>query len=196
MKKRQKKRVFGPKKNLLFSGIFISGIGGYPPPPLNGQSSCPKTLSGKGGYTPPLNGQNRLSSFWKLPLFRPSQTPKTCVAFGLDRLSRILDDFERHHFVCSQQTVQPQNVSCPDHLCIAKNGRENYRGRSSQNIQKKSRFFTECPCPGVGIVWYKKIFTCSEQGMEIRSKKVPKMFRPLFQSCWSESPIIAVFFSF
>ena len=48
-------------KNLHFNGIFLSGIGGYPPPPLNGISSCPKTLSGKGGYPhPPLNGQNPL----------------------------------------------------------------------------------------------------------------------------------------
>ena len=30
--------------------LFFSGIGGYPPSPLNGKSSCPKTLSGK-----PLN---------------------------------------------------------------------------------------------------------------------------------------------
>ena len=38
--------------------------------PLNGKSSCPKTLSRKGGYSlpPPLNGQNPLSSFLKLPL--------------------------------------------------------------------------------------------------------------------------------
>ena len=40
-------------KNLLFSGIFLSGIGG-PPPPLNGQSLCSKKLSGKGGAPPPL----------------------------------------------------------------------------------------------------------------------------------------------
>ena len=33
--KRQKNRVFGPKiKRLLFSGIFLSGIGGYPLPPV------------------------------------------------------------------------------------------------------------------------------------------------------------------
>ena len=38
--KKGKKRV-SDLKYLLFSGI-----GGYPPPPLNGQSSCPKTLSG------------------------------------------------------------------------------------------------------------------------------------------------------
>ena len=31
---------------------------GYPPPyPLNGKSFCQKTLSGKGGYRPPLNGK-------------------------------------------------------------------------------------------------------------------------------------------
>ena len=64
--KRVKNRVFG-LKNLLFSGIFLSGIGGYSPPPLNGKSLCPKKLSGKGGY-PPLNGQNPLSSFWRVPL--------------------------------------------------------------------------------------------------------------------------------
>ena len=40
-------------KYLLFSGIFLSGIGGYSPPPLNGKSSCPKTLSANGGYQPP-----------------------------------------------------------------------------------------------------------------------------------------------
>ena len=44
--------------DLLFSGIFLSGIGGYPPP-LNGQSLCSKKLSGKGGYPPPLTGKIR-----------------------------------------------------------------------------------------------------------------------------------------
>ena len=45
-------------------GIFLSGIGGYPPP-LNGQSLCSKKLNGKGGVLPPtpLKGQNPLSSF-------------------------------------------------------------------------------------------------------------------------------------
>ena len=62
MAKRQKMQ-FWDIKYLLFSGI-----GGYPPPPLNGKSSCPKTLSGNGGYSqPPLNGKNPLSSFWKVP---------------------------------------------------------------------------------------------------------------------------------
>ena len=49
-------------KNLLFSGIFLSGIGGYSPP-LNGKSLCSKKLSRKGGYPPPLNGKNPLKRF-------------------------------------------------------------------------------------------------------------------------------------
>ena len=45
---------FSDLKYLLFSEIFLSRIGGYPPTPLNEKSSCPKTLSGKGGTpTPP-----------------------------------------------------------------------------------------------------------------------------------------------
>ena len=49
----RQKMEFSDLKYLLFSGIFLSGIGGHPPPPLNGKSSCPKTL----------NGKNPLSSF-------------------------------------------------------------------------------------------------------------------------------------
>ena len=49
MYEKRQKMEFSDLKYLLFSGIFLSGIGGYPPLPLNGQSSCPKTLSGKGG---------------------------------------------------------------------------------------------------------------------------------------------------
>ena len=63
MHEKRQKIEFLDLKNLLFSGIFLSGIGGYPPSPLNGKSSSPKTLSGKGGHHPPLNGQNPLSSF-------------------------------------------------------------------------------------------------------------------------------------
>ena len=60
MHKKRQKIEFLDLKNLLFSGIFLSGIGGYPHPPLNGQSSCPKTLSGMGGYTPsPLTDKIR-----------------------------------------------------------------------------------------------------------------------------------------
>ena len=47
------KREFLDLKYLFFSGILLSGIGGVPPSPLNGKSSCPKTLSGNGGYLPP-----------------------------------------------------------------------------------------------------------------------------------------------
>ena len=49
--KRQKKE-FLDLKNLLFSGIFLSGIGVYPPFPLKvfGQDDCP--LRGGGGYPP------------------------------------------------------------------------------------------------------------------------------------------------
>ena len=53
MYEKSQKMEFSDLKYLLFSGIFLSGIGGYPPPPLYGKSSCPKTLSGKGGYPPP-----------------------------------------------------------------------------------------------------------------------------------------------
>ena len=59
---KRQKIEFLDLKNLLFSGIFLSGFGGYSPPSLNGQSLCSKKLSGKGGAPPPLNGQNPLSS--------------------------------------------------------------------------------------------------------------------------------------
>ena len=49
MLEKRQKIEFSDLKYLLFSRIFLNGIGGYPPPPLNGQSSCPKTLSGNGG---------------------------------------------------------------------------------------------------------------------------------------------------
>ena len=60
MYEKSQKMEFLDLKYLLFSGIFLSGIGGYPPPPLNGKSSCPKTLSGKGGTpTHPLTDKIR-----------------------------------------------------------------------------------------------------------------------------------------
>ena len=37
MHEKRQKREFLDLKYLLFSGIFLSGIGGYPPPPLNGK---------------------------------------------------------------------------------------------------------------------------------------------------------------
>ena len=60
---KRQKLEFSDLKYLFFSGIFLSGIGGYPPPPLNGKSSSPKTLSRNGGYPPHLNGKNLRSSF-------------------------------------------------------------------------------------------------------------------------------------
>ena len=57
---KRQEMYFSDLKYLLFSGIFLSGIGGYPPPPLNEKSSCPKTLSRKGGTpTPPLTEKIR-----------------------------------------------------------------------------------------------------------------------------------------
>ena len=68
MYEKRQKMGFSDLKYLLFNGIFLSGIGGYPPPPLNGKSSCPKTLSGKGGTPPnPLNGKKLLGSFERFP---------------------------------------------------------------------------------------------------------------------------------
>ena len=56
MHEKGKKIEFLDLKYQLFSGIFLSGIGGYRPPPLNGKSSCSKTLCGNGRYPhpPPL----------------------------------------------------------------------------------------------------------------------------------------------
>ena len=49
MHKKKQKIEFLDLKYLLFSEIFLSGIGGGTPlPTLRGKSSCPKTLSGKG----------------------------------------------------------------------------------------------------------------------------------------------------
>ena len=45
-----------PFKNVLAD--FVRKGGTPPPYPLNGKSFCQKTLSGQGGYPPPLNGQS------------------------------------------------------------------------------------------------------------------------------------------
>ena len=56
MHEKRQKIEFLDLKNLLFSGIFLSGIGGYPPAPLT-ENQCEKKkdffLSGKGGVPPP-----------------------------------------------------------------------------------------------------------------------------------------------
>ena len=59
--KRQKIEFCGPIK--LFSGILLSGIGGYPPPPLTENHPAQKPLAEMGGTPPPLNGKNPLSTF-------------------------------------------------------------------------------------------------------------------------------------
>ena len=70
MHEKRQKIEFLDLKNLLFSGIFF-----------NGQSLCSKKLSGKGGY-PPLNGQNPLCSFWRLP-FRSVKLVYYYIGFNL-----------------------------------------------------------------------------------------------------------------
>ena len=48
-------KMYGKKQKMEFLDLkylHFSGMGGYPPSPLNGKSSCPKT-SGKGGTPTP-----------------------------------------------------------------------------------------------------------------------------------------------
>ena len=62
--KSQKKMEFWDLKYLLFSGILLSGIGGYSPPPLTENHPAQKPLAEMGGTpTPPLTEKNPLSSF-------------------------------------------------------------------------------------------------------------------------------------
>ena len=51
---------FSDLKYLLFSGIFLSGIGGYPPPPLTENHLAQKPLAEMGGTpNPPLTEKIR-----------------------------------------------------------------------------------------------------------------------------------------
>ena len=63
MYEKRQKMDFSDLRYLLFSGIFLSGIGGYPPPPLMDNQCAQKSLAERGVPPPPLNGQNPLSSF-------------------------------------------------------------------------------------------------------------------------------------
>ena len=54
MKKRQKIEFYDLK-----NGIFLSGIGGYPPPPLTENHPAQKPLVERGGTPPPLTEKIR-----------------------------------------------------------------------------------------------------------------------------------------
>ena len=53
MHKKRQKIEFLDLKYLLFSGIFLSGIGGYPPPPLTENHPAQKPLAEMGGTPRP-----------------------------------------------------------------------------------------------------------------------------------------------
>ena len=57
---KRQKIEFLDLKDLLFSGIFLSGIGGYSLPPLTDNHCAQQSLAER---NPPLNRQNPLSSF-------------------------------------------------------------------------------------------------------------------------------------
>ena len=49
MYEKRRKMKFSDLKYLLFSGIFLSRIGGYPPPPLTENHLAQKPLAESGG---------------------------------------------------------------------------------------------------------------------------------------------------
>ena len=49
MHEKRQKIEFSNLKYLLFSGIFLRGIGGYPPPPLTDNHPAQKPLAERGG---------------------------------------------------------------------------------------------------------------------------------------------------
>ena len=53
MYEKRQKMEFSDQKYLLFSGTFLSGIGGYPPPPLTENHPAQKPV--ERGVPPPLN---------------------------------------------------------------------------------------------------------------------------------------------
>ena len=66
MHEKRQKIEFLDLKDLLFSGIFLSGFGGYSPPPLTDNHCAQKSLAERGG-TPPPNGKNPLKRFERFP---------------------------------------------------------------------------------------------------------------------------------
>ena len=59
MYEKRQKIEFSDLKNLLFSGIFLSGIGGYPPPPLTENHPAQKPSAEMGGTPSPLTEKIR-----------------------------------------------------------------------------------------------------------------------------------------
>ena len=53
MHEKRQKIEFWDLKNLFFSGIFLSRIGRYPPPPLTENHPAQKPLAEMGGTPPP-----------------------------------------------------------------------------------------------------------------------------------------------
>ena len=59
MHEKRQKIEFANLKYLLFSGIFLSGVGGYPRPPLTENDPARKPLAERGGNPPPLTEKIR-----------------------------------------------------------------------------------------------------------------------------------------
>ena len=56
---KRQKIEFLDLRNLLFSGIFLSGFGGTPPPPLTDKHCAQKNLAERGGTPTPLTEKSR-----------------------------------------------------------------------------------------------------------------------------------------
>ena len=93
---------FTDLKYLLFSKILLSGIGGYPPPPLNGKSSCPKTLSGKGGYNFIFTLIGRLPNCPER--VSPTSPGESCCFNCLDQWS-IFETYDDHTWPYLRRTL-------------------------------------------------------------------------------------------
>ena len=63
MNEKRKKIEFSDIKHLLFYGIFLSGMGVTPLPPLTKNHPAQKPLAEMGGTPTPFSGKNPLNSF-------------------------------------------------------------------------------------------------------------------------------------